>query len=94
MYNVRKLSTYLFLLSRLLRSCLIESLSVSLRSLIQVGDELTLLEKKPPEKAADAEMVVLYYGQIFYYMKNRRTKEKGYVSRPYMGEKGTLDGKP
>lgn len=34
------------------------------------------------------------YGGIFFYMKNRRTKRKGYVFSPYVARKGTLECKP
>ncbi len=40
------------------------------------------------------EIPFIRYGGHFFYMKNRRTRDKGYVYSPYVAEKGSMECEP
>ena len=70
---------------------------------MQIHDELIPKANKCPPSSPDGsdaaastnkdtiELKVQAFEETFKFMKNKRTKEKGYVSSHYMAPKGSLE---
>ena len=65
---------------------------------MQINDELLpKVNKDAPEGEEGKETIELKvqaFEETFKFMKNKRTKEKGYVSSHYMAPKGSLECYP
>ena len=58
---------------------------------IHLDDELVLRETGDGKEASTKEIKLQNYGETFLFMKNRRTKEKGYVCSHYVAQKGSIE---